>query len=66
MSTASGGKKNLFSRNRVSHGRGHNSSSGKPAQSPPATREKDLFAVLCGNHLVEIITASSHPLLNSI
>ncbi|XP_040210799.1 syntabulin isoform X5 [Rana temporaria] len=34
---------------RVSHGRGHNSSSGKPAQSPPATREKDLFAVLCRN-----------------
>ncbi|XP_073488266.1 syntabulin isoform X7 [Aquarana catesbeiana] len=49
MSTASGGKKNSFSRNRVSHGRGHNSSSGKPAQSPPATREKDLFAVLCRN-----------------
>lgn len=49
MSTASGGKRNSFSRNRVSHGRGHNSSSGKPAQSPPATREKDLFAVLCRN-----------------
>ncbi|XP_077349357.1 syntabulin isoform X4 [Lithobates pipiens] len=54
MSTASGGKKNSFSRNRVSHGRGHNSSSGKPAQSPPATREKDLFAVLCRNQLSPI------------
>ncbi|XP_040210796.1 syntabulin isoform X2 [Rana temporaria] len=39
---------------RVSHGRGHNSSSGKPAQSPPATREKDLFAVLCRNQLSPI------------
>ncbi|XP_040210798.1 syntabulin isoform X4 [Rana temporaria] len=54
MSNASGGKKNSFSRNRVSHGRGHNSSSGKPAQSPPATREKDLFAVLCRNQLSPI------------
>ncbi|XP_018426458.1 PREDICTED: syntabulin isoform X5 [Nanorana parkeri] len=67
MSTASGGKKNSFSRkppyrtetqkrgsrstaeSRVSHGRGHNSSSGKPVESPPANREKDLFSVLCRN-----------------
>ncbi|XP_018426450.1 PREDICTED: syntabulin isoform X4 [Nanorana parkeri] len=54
MSTASGGKKNSFSRNRVSHGRGHNSSSGKPVESPPANREKDLFSVLCRNQLSPI------------
>ncbi|XP_072266829.1 syntabulin isoform X6 [Pyxicephalus adspersus] len=49
MSTASGGKKNSFSRNRGSHGRSQNCSSGKPVQSPPATREKDLFSMLCRN-----------------
>ncbi|XP_018426438.1 PREDICTED: syntabulin isoform X2 [Nanorana parkeri] len=72
MSTASGGKKNSFSRkppyrtetqkrgsrstaeSRVSHGRGHNSSSGKPVESPPANREKDLFSVLCRNQLSPI------------
>ncbi|KAM5157877.1 syntabulin isoform 2-T2 [Mantella aurantiaca] len=54
MSNASGGKKNSFSRNRVSHGRSHNCSSGKPVQSPPTAREKDLFAVLCRNQLSPI------------
>ncbi|XP_072266826.1 syntabulin isoform X3 [Pyxicephalus adspersus] len=54
MSTASGGKKNSFSRNRGSHGRSQNCSSGKPVQSPPATREKDLFSMLCRNQLSPI------------
>ncbi|XP_069813284.1 syntabulin isoform X2 [Dendropsophus ebraccatus] len=33
---------------RVSHGRSHTCTS-KPVHSPPASREKDLFAVLCRN-----------------
>ncbi|XP_075681932.1 syntabulin isoform X2 [Rhinoderma darwinii] len=34
---------------RVSHGRSHTCSSAKPVHSPPASREKDLFSVLCRN-----------------
>ncbi|XP_066434631.1 syntabulin isoform X3 [Eleutherodactylus coqui] len=34
---------------RLSHGRSHMCSSTKPVHSPPASREKDLFSVLCRN-----------------
>ncbi|KAM4029128.1 syntabulin isoform 2-T3 [Anomaloglossus baeobatrachus] len=34
---------------RVSHGRSHTCSSAKPVHSPPGSREKDLFSVLCRN-----------------
>ncbi|KAM3928368.1 syntabulin isoform 3-T5 [Leptodactylus fuscus] len=34
---------------RVSHGRSHACSTTKPVHSPPASREKDLFSVLCRN-----------------
>ncbi|XP_056378590.1 syntabulin isoform X2 [Hyla sarda] len=38
----------ITTESRVSHGRSHTCSS-KPVHSPPASREKDLFAVLCRN-----------------
>ncbi|XP_072007410.1 syntabulin isoform X2 [Engystomops pustulosus] len=34
---------------RVSHGRSHNCATTKPVHSPPASREKDLFSVMCRN-----------------
>ncbi|XP_068094029.1 syntabulin isoform X2 [Hyperolius riggenbachi] len=51
VSTAPGGKKTTFSRNRASHGRGHNCSSGKAVQSPPTAREKELFSAICRSQL---------------
>ncbi|XP_044148787.1 syntabulin isoform X1 [Bufo gargarizans] len=39
---------------RVSHGRSHTCSSTKPVHSPPISREKDLFSVLCRNQTTPI------------
>uniref|UniRef100_A0A8C5M5X2 Syntabulin n=1 Tax=Leptobrachium leishanense TaxID=445787 RepID=A0A8C5M5X2_9ANUR len=52
MTTVSGGKKASFSRNRVSHGKGTQVSSNKPTNGTPASREKDLFSVLCRNPII--------------
>ncbi|XP_044148791.1 syntabulin isoform X3 [Bufo gargarizans] len=54
INAVSGGKKTSFSRNRVSHGRSHTCSSTKPVHSPPISREKDLFSVLCRNQTTPI------------
>ncbi|XP_075070075.1 syntabulin isoform X2 [Mixophyes fleayi] len=44
----------ITAESRVSHGRGHNCSSGKPVHSPPASREKDLFSVLCSSQMTPV------------
>ncbi|XP_040278090.1 syntabulin-like, partial [Bufo bufo] len=54
INAVSGGKKTSFSRNRVSHRRSHTCSSTKPVHSPPVSREKDLFSVLCRNQTTPI------------
>ncbi|KAM8966820.1 syntabulin [Pelodytes ibericus] len=41
----------ITSESRVSHGRATTCSSSKPANSPPASRDKVLFPVLCRNQL---------------
>ncbi|KAM4704830.1 syntabulin isoform 2-T2 [Rhinophrynus dorsalis] len=51
MTAVPGGKKTSFSRNRVSHGRGNACPSSKLGTSPPATRDKDLYSVLCRSQL---------------
>ncbi|CAH2285759.1 syntabulin isoform X2 [Pelobates cultripes] len=51
MTAITGGKKASFSRNHTSHGKGSQGSSNKPINSPPASREKDLFLMLCRNPL---------------